>query len=160
MEQAPLIYTYGIGSSYLVAENIFQKWSRIGKSIICFNDLHHLISCIASAPKNSLVIGISNSGETSEVISAMKIANNRNLTTIGITQLGPNSLNKISDLTLQTIKSKEAEIRSAATSSLMSQFILVDILFYSYILNDYDRYIDLIKASRLSVLEYKGFTNK
>ena len=155
MENASLIYTYGIGSSYLVSENIFQKWSRIGKPILYFTDLHHLIACLASAPEDTIFIGISNSGETGEVITAMEFAKKNNIKTISLTQFSYNTLSKISDLSIQTVRSKEAEIRSAATSSLMSQFIAVDILFYAYILKDYDKYIGYIKKSKKDIQVYR-----
>lgn len=62
---------------------------------------------------------------------------------------------KKADLTLQTVRSKEAELRSAATSSLMSQFITVDFLFYAYVLENYDENMTSIRNTRAAVDEYK-----
>lgn len=155
IKEAQLIYVYGIGSSYLVAENIAQKWNRIGKICICKSDVHQLISDLSSATQESLFIGISSSGETFEVISLNNLAKSRKLKTISITGFGMNTLSKNSDINLNSIRSKEVELRSAATSSLMSQFILTDILFYTYLLEDYDSHTKNITESRKLIDQYK-----
>lgn len=157
---ARVIYVFGIGSSYLVAENFAQKWSRIGKVCICMPDVHQLIASLTSAPKDTIFIGISNSGETAEVLSLNQMAQNRQLKTISITEFGVNSLNKKADINLRTVRSKEVSLRSAATSSLMSQFMLVDLLFYTYVLGDYDTHMENILNSRKLVDEYKRLTSK
>lgn len=155
IESAPILYIYGLGSSYLVAENMSQKWNRVGKVCICLADIHLLISSLSSAPKGSLFIGISNSGETVEVLNLVELAQTYNIKTLAITQFGVNQLMKKADLTLQTVRSKEAELRSAATSSLMSQFITVDFLFYAYVLENYDENMTSIRNTRAAVDEYK-----
>ena len=155
IKEARLIYVYGIGSSCLVAENIAQKWNRIGKICICKSDVHQLISDLSSATQESLFIGISSSGETFEVISLNNLAKSRKLKTISITGFGMNTLSKNSDINLNSIRSKEVELRSAATSSLMSQFILTDILFYTYLLEDYDSHTKNITESRKLIDQYK-----
>ena len=160
ISNAPFVYVYGIGSSYLVAENIAQKWNRIGKVCICIADIHLLIASLTSAVPGSVFIGISNSGETSEVLEINHIAKENGIKTIGISQFGMNSLSKKVDLSLQTVKSKEAELRSAATSSLMSQFILIDLLFHIYVLEEYDKNMANIRESRKLVDNYKRRTHK
>ena len=157
---ASFIYVFGIGSSYLVAENVSQKWNRIGKVCICMPDVHQLIASLTSAPADALFIGISNSGETAEVLSLNTIAQNRGLKTISITEFSMNSLSKKTDVNLNTVRSKEVALRSAATSSLMSQFMLVDLLFYTYVLEDYDKHMAYILNSRELVDDYKRLTSK
>ena len=160
ISKAPFVYVYGIGSSYLVAENIAQKWNRIGKVCICIADVHLLIASLTSAAPDSIFIGISHSGETAEVLEINRIAKEHDIKTIGISQFGMNTLSKHVDVSMQTVKSKEAELRSAATSSLMSQFILIDLLFHVYVLEQYDENMDNIRESRKLVDEYKKRTSK
>ncbi len=155
IEQASIVYVYGVGSSNLVSENMSQKWNRVGKVCITMTDVHLLMSSLSSAPKGALFVGISNSGETSEVLAVMKLAQELSLKTMGITQFGVNSLSKLADLCIQTVRSKEAELRSAATSSLMSQFITLDVLFQSYVLQNYEENMAAIRSSRKAVDSYK-----
>jgi DNA-binding MurR/RpiR family transcriptional regulator len=71
-----------------------------------------------------------------------------------------NSLSKKTDINLNTVRSKEVALRSAATSSLMSQFMLIDLLFYTYVLEDYDKHMENILNSRELVDDYKRMTSK
>lgn len=156
LQNASVIYIYGIGASHLVAENISQKWSRIGKTSICGTDSHILVSMFVSAPKNSVFIGVSNSGETTEVIRLIDIAKKHGIKTIGLSQFGQNTVSSTADISLQTVRANEAELRSAATSSLHAQFIAVDILFYVYATRNYEQNIKHIQKSRQDVEEYKN----
>ncbi|WP_414839220.1 MurR/RpiR family transcriptional regulator [Carnobacterium sp. TMP28] len=151
---ASIIYVYGIGASHLVAENISQKWNRIGKPTICATDPHILISILVTAPKEAIFIGISNSGETKEVIRLVEIAKSYKIRTIGLTQFGANSIAGKVDYSIQTVRSKEAELRSAATSSLHAQFIAVDALFYTYASRQYDPSISMIRNSKEEIKKY------
>lgn len=155
IRQAPILYVYGVGASYLVAENIAQKWNRIGKTTVCLADSHLLLVILTTAPKGAVFIGISNSGETKEVIHLMEIAKDVGMTTISMTQFGSNSLSHMSDVSMQTVRSKEAELRSAATSSLLAQFMAIDVLFYAYITENYDENISRIRHSRQAIDRYK-----
>ncbi|MDH6364373.1 DNA-binding MurR/RpiR family transcriptional regulator [Enterococcus sp. PF1-24] len=148
---APIIYVYGVGASYLVAENIAQKWNRGGKTVICIRDPHILITIIISAPKDAVFFGISNSGETKEVLRLVDIAKKYQLHTIGLSQFGSNSLATKVDLPIQTVRSNEAIVRSAATTSLHDQFIVIDILFYAYASRNFNKMIDRIQKSKEEV---------
>lgn len=155
IKEASIVYIFGIGSSFLVAENFIQKWTRIGKTVLCFSDVHIFITSLSSAPADALFIGISNSGETKEIISLMQIAKEHGLKTLSFTQFGNNTLSKLADFSIQTVHSNEAKLRSAATSSLMAQFITLDLLFYAYILEGYDDNIARIQQSRQDLDIYK-----
>ncbi len=154
IRDASVIYTFGIGASSLVAENISQKWSRIGKTCVHINDAHVLLAALVGSEKGSVFIGISNSGETHEVIKLEELSRNHGHHTISITRFGNNTLSKNADVALQHIRANEIEMRSAATSSLHAQFLVVDILFYIYVSRNYDRALDKVFDSRGAVDEY------
>ncbi|MFD1900245.1 MurR/RpiR family transcriptional regulator [Enterococcus termitis] len=151
---APIIYVFGIGASYLVAENIAQKWNRIGKTVVCVQDSHVLVTILVSAPKEALFFCISHSGETKEVLRLVDVAQKHQLKTIGLSQFGNNTLtNKV--YSLQTVRSNEAVLRSAATTSLHDQFIVVDVLFYAYASRNFDRTLEMIQESKAEVRTYE-----
>lgn len=154
IRDASVIYTFGIGASSLGAENISHKWSRIGKTSIHIKDAHLLLAALVASEKDAVFIGISNSGETHEVIKLADLAKKNGHKTISITRFGNNSLSKNADISLQHVRSNEIETRSAATSSLHVQFLVIDILFYLYVSKNYDRALDKIHESRTAV---KGF---
>lgn len=152
---APVIYVYGIGASYLVAENFAQKWNRVGKTVICIPDVHILVTILVSAPKDAVFFAISNSGETKDVLSLVEIAQKYQVGTVGLSQFGQNTLATKVDLPLQTVRSNEAVIRSAATTSLHDQFIVVDVLFYAYASRNFDQMIQLVQKSKREVRQFE-----
>ncbi|QQP69501.1 MurR/RpiR family transcriptional regulator [Carnobacterium sp. CS13] len=154
IDMASIVYVYGIGTSRLVAENMVQKWSKIGKVFICPADDHQLVSMLEAAPKNALFFSISNSGETREIIELIKMAKKHYIKTVGLTQFGQNMLSNRADYTLQTVKILDAD-SNFVSSSLHAQFIAVDVLFYAYATKDYTNVIEKMKQSREEMNQYK-----
>lgn len=152
---ADMVYVYGIGASHLVAENIEQKFNRMGKLSMCFSDHQLLLATMAAGPKNSVLIGVSNSGETKEVVSLIRLAKKYQMKTVGISQFGNNSLNQTVDWAIKVFKAKENAERSAATSSLLNQFMAVDVLFYTFMSKYHAEYVDSIKDSKKIITEFK-----
>lgn len=149
------VYTFGVGASALVAENIAQKWARIGENVILERDLNILLPRISSGEKSKVLFLISNSGETPEVVTLASSAKELGITIVALTKLGTNSLSKLADVTLQTSQPKESSNRSAATNSLLSQFLTVDILFYSYLTHSEDN-LEKISKTRLQLNTFKS----
>lgn len=148
IDSAEVMYVYGVGASYLTAENIAQKWARVGKIAICSND-HHLIATRLSATSTkAVIILVSNSGQTYEALSVQKIAKQNDIPTIAITQFGNNPLAQKADVVIQTVKTNESEYRSAATSSLHVQFMTVDVLFFYYMSFHYEEAISNVRKTR------------
>ncbi len=152
--KASVVYTFGIGASSIVAENIAQKWSRIGKTCIHLQDPHVLLAALVSSEKDTVFVGISNSGETQEVVKLAQMAKTNGHQTIAITQFGKNALNRDVDVSLQHVRANEVQTRSAATSSLHAQFLVVDVLFYVYASRNYDKALSKIFNSRDAIKEY------
>lgn len=148
IEQADVIFTFGSGASYLAAENISQKWNRVGKLVICSQNTHILTTTMASNYQNALLIVVSNSGETKETIKIQEIAKKNNIPSIAITSFGSNALSTNADVSIQTVKSMESVFRSAATSSLHAQFITIDLMFFYFISNRSEKVIKHIKHTK------------
>lgn len=156
IKNAPIIYVFGIGASHLVAEDISHKWSRIGKVCISSADPHRLIASMGLKQKNALFIGVSNSGEKNEVIKLMKFANENGYNTISITRFGQNQVANQADISLQHVRTNEAKIRSAATSSLHAQLLVVDIIFFAYSSKNYDNIFEYLVKSRKEIKKYNN----
>ncbi|MER2079736.1 MurR/RpiR family transcriptional regulator, partial [Psychrobacillus psychrotolerans] len=154
IEAASIVYVYGVGNSRIIAENMVQKWSRVGKIVVCPTDNHQLVSMLGAAPKNALFFGISNSGETREIIELIKLAKKSSLKTIGLTQFGQNSLANKADYTIQTVKTIETD-NQFISSSLHAQMIAIDVLFYAFLSKNYIAATERIKQSREEMDQYK-----
>lgn len=152
LEEKEVLFVFGIGASSIIAEDIYQKWGRIGKIIFFEKDLHILSAMLSSHQENSAIWLVSNSGQTSEVIKAAQIAKKINIPIIAQTMLGKNPLSKLADHLIQTSIPKEAFLRSAATNSLVAQLLVVDTIFYSFLQNN-EQYFEKIYNSRKLIEE-------
>lgn len=126
-------YVFAVGASRLAAEDIVQKWTRLGKNISFQHDWNILLPQMTNNREDSVLWLISNSGKTPEVLAMADFACQLGIPVIALTQLGTNPLSKKATITIQTARPKESLYRSAATNSIMAQFIVIDIIFYLYI---------------------------
>lgn len=133
LEQKEKIFVAGIGASKLVAEDIVQKWGRIGKNIYLDNDYNNLLPYLDNSQENCVLWLISNSGLTPEIVEFATYAKKLKIPVISLTRFGNNPLSRTADIPIQVSHPKEAPQRSAATNSIIANFLAVDIIFYVYI---------------------------
>lgn len=155
LDEAPAIIVHGIGASYLVASDIKQKFRRIGKVVYCSQDAHELAAVMAIVDKTSVYIGVSNSGEKSEGIVLMELAQTLGLHTISLTKAGRNPLSDLAEISLQTADTKDAPLRSGATISLLTQLFAVDIVFYRYMALNVNQYVENLNQSHQATASFE-----
>lgn len=155
MTQTQHLFLFGVGASYLTAENISQKWNRIGYLATADIDLNALLPKITNADQHDIVWLISNSGESPEVIVAAKTAKDAGIKVVSLTKFGNNSLAKLSDIALHTSQPIETQNRIAATNSLLTQFMLVDIIFYYFVSRTFDKSKKALDVSHGIIQVYK-----
>jgi DNA-binding MurR/RpiR family transcriptional regulator len=151
VEQADRIIIYGVGASSIIAQDFQQKFSRIGKNCITFTDFHLIAVATVNAGPKDVVIGVSYSGETQEVIEVLELARRNQATTISLTKYGKSPLTEKADIRLYTPASIESSFRSAATSSRIAQLNVVDILFISVASRMYDETVEYLTRTREAV---------
>ena len=149
------LFLFGVGASNLVAENISQKWNRIGYPTVADDDLNSLVPKLVNAKKGGILWVISNSGESPEVLIAAKNAKKYNLKLVSLTRFGKNSLAKLSDIAVHTSQPKESPNRIAATNSLLAQFMIIDIIFYYFVSQTYDSSSKVLIDSHNAIEQYK-----
>lgn len=133
LEEKEYCYVLGIGASNLAATDIVQKWSRLGKNMINEPDYNTILPQLVLHHDKAVIWLVSNSGLTSELIALAETAKELGIPIITLTQFGQNPLAKLANVCLQTSRPTESAYRSAATDSILAQFITVDLLFYVYI---------------------------
>ncbi|GAA3638986.1 MurR/RpiR family transcriptional regulator [Lactobacillus hamsteri] len=150
------ILVYGVAASGLVASDMNQKFMRIGKNINYISDFHVTLAQLASFTSDDLLILISNDSETTEIIELQKIADKFGIPTILLTANPRSSLAKKVDLVLLTQDVGEPTIRSGATTSLISQLFVVDVLVFSYVSTHSDKVIKNLKRSNEATAIHKN----
>lgn len=97
---ADRILTFGLGSSGLSAAEISMRLSRMGMCASAVGDTHQMLAQASLLRSSDLVIAISNSGKTAEVIKACKQAKAQGTTVCFLTQYNHEDLHEIADIIL------------------------------------------------------------
>lgn len=145
IHKAKRIIFFGVGASGLIALDAQQKFIRINKCAWAYTDQHLQATSAANLSKNDVVVVISYSGETIDIIDSVRIAKESGATIISITKYGISTLSEISDINL-FLSSPETTMRSGAMASRIAQLTIIDIIFtgvasleYPYIKKYLDR---------------------
>lgn len=155
VEQADDIYVFGMGASNLVAEDFQQKFIRIGKSVIQTLDTH--LMAVGLARPNSVLIVVSDSGETKESCHITRVASSLNIPIIAITHARNSTIAKNSTVTLIYDDGSESGVlRTAATTSLLAQLYVVDLLYYAYLTEDFSNNKTRLVQSKTIIAENFG----
>ncbi len=139
------VYVYGRGSSGQVAQEMKLRFMRVGVNIEAITDSHIMKMNSVVLDSECLVIGITVSGQTQEVMVSMKAAKMREATTILFTSHRNKEAAEYCDDIL-LIASKEHLENGRAISPQFPILIMTDIL-YAY-------YLQMDKLSKEAMHEY------
>ncbi len=128
---------YGQGGSAIVAHDAFHKFFRLGIPCAVHDDPHMQVMSAACLNKNDVVIAISHTGSTRDIIESAKIARKAGATVIGITGGLKSPLSKVSDITI-SVNSKEAALLLAPMTSRLVQLAIIDVLFVTVAMGSMD----------------------
>ncbi|MEY8755605.1 MurR/RpiR family transcriptional regulator [Peribacillus frigoritolerans] len=150
LTKANKIHVYGIGSSGIAAQEFKSKFFRIGLTVEAITDPHQSMMDAALSNETSVVIGISISGTTKEVISAVKIAKKQGACILVFTGDKNSELSQLGDLTL-LVTSKNSMHMGQNISPLLPLLLLFDLLYTELVAKDYKNRIS-IREKTLKVL--------
>lgn len=85
LDQYERVYVYGIGSSSVVAREFKLRFIRLGLDVDYLAESHSIRMNITRIHEKALIIGISVSGRTEEVVEALKSAKEKGAKIIMIT---------------------------------------------------------------------------
>ncbi|MGX7262797.1 MurR/RpiR family transcriptional regulator [Enterococcus crotali] len=151
LEKTGIIFVYGLGASSLVAQDIYQKFTRLGLNVFFTMDHHLFASAIGTNSLEGTFIGISSSGTNQETNALADLAIEKGMPVIGLTANPTSPLARKSSVLLLTPAGEEAPLRSAATVSLTAQLYVVDVLFFAYAAKNYDKILEKIQHSKGAV---------
>ena len=127
ISKANLVATYGAGASNLVAQDCQLKFARLGKASIHFQDNHQALSSIGMLSKGDVLILVSHTGKTLELLAVLNEFKAHGVLIATITNDSNSQLAKLSDYVLLTQAERKA-IRIGATVSRIAQLFIVDYL--------------------------------
>lgn len=127
---------YGIGASAIIAQDFKQKLTRIDYWCDVGSSFDEQVTLSANLSSEDVVIAISNSGQTKDIVYATQLAKEKGAKIISITKYGDNSIAKLADVQL-FVSSSEKTIRSGAMSSRIAMLSIIDILYICIASDDY-----------------------
>ena len=114
IEAIDSVYIIGCGTSYhagLVARELIERWARIPVSVEVASEFRYRDPIVGS---NTLVIAISQSGETADTLAAVRIARAKGAQVFAVTNCVGSRITRASD-------GANMEISVAATKSFLAQ---------------------------------------
>lgn len=118
----------GSGNSRAIAYDAQHKFMRIGLNVSAYSDSHLQMIAVSSLKPGDVVLALSHSGSSRDIVEAMKVAKTRNVIMISLTSSGISPASKLADINLFTY-SQETKYRLYALSSRLASLAIVDTLY-------------------------------
>ena len=146
------IFFFGFGASGIVAEDSELKFKRINYLAEALLDNHKQKTMASLLSEDDLVIAISDSGQTKELIESVEVAQNAGARILVITSNMGAPLTELADKVLLT-SSKETPFRGSALASRMAQLAVIDVLFLGVATSEYEKTVESLDKTRVVMQE-------
>jgi DNA-binding MurR/RpiR family transcriptional regulator len=121
------IYFFGVGSSGITASDAKYRFMRLGFNVDYASDSHIIAMNSALVTEDDVVIGISSSGSTKDLVDAIRIAKSNGAFVICLTNHARSPITNYADAILLA-SSRETPLQGGAFSSKLAQIHVLDIL--------------------------------
>lgn len=127
LKQKQNIVIFGVGSSGIAGLDMQSRLMRIGRQATAVTDPHFQVMLSSSLDEDSVVIAISISGGTKDIVDSVKIAKEKGATIIVLTNYLKSPLSQYADHILLGA-AKENPLDSGSLVSKIAQLFLIDVL--------------------------------
>jgi len=128
LASASRVLFFGYGASAVVAQDANHKFIRTGKTTLASTDKHVQLIHASLAGPSDVVVAISHTGRTKDIIEVLRVAKDGGAHTIAITHYGRCPILKVADVVLQT-SARETTYRQESLSSRIAALTIVDTLY-------------------------------
>ncbi len=131
--RADKIVIVGCGNSASISLDAQHKFMRIGLNVHAYSDGHMQMIAISSLGRKDVVIAISHSGSSKDIVDVLNLAKQKGATTISITSSGTSPVTKFADIRLFTY-SQETKYRMYALTSRIASLSIIDAIYIGVVL--------------------------
>lgn len=131
MEESNKIYFFGVGDSLLTAQDAWNRFIRLTNKVNLIPDPHMQSIATALAGKEDLLVLISYSGATKDIVHIAKQAKESGVKVACITHFKQSPLIVYTDAYL-LCGAKESPLEGGSTSVKIGQLFLIDLLYQTY----------------------------
>ena len=151
--KARRIEIYGFGNSATVCRDIETKFLRFGFCVHSYSDAHQQATSAVVLEKNDLVIAVSHTGSTLELLESVKLAKANKAKIIVITSHAHSPLSALADISLHGM-GREVRYSSEASSSRLIHLAITDVLYTGIAMKMPEQYRKNLKKMR-EAISYK-----
>lgn len=138
LDRCHRVQVLSFGTALNQAESFREKMLKIGRRVSLSSNLNYQLYEANCLTPDDLAILISYSGETEKILTVAEICRGRHVPILALTSYGENSLTALADCKL-TLSTRERLFENTADfSTHVSVNLLLDILYSSVFLLDYD----------------------
>lgn len=147
------VYTYGVGASGITAEEASSKFLRIGKPVHAIIDTHFQAINSATLSAGDIIIAITLSGSTIDLLDSIKIAKSKGCYVIAMTSYIKSPITKYADVVLLT-SGRENPLDGGSLSAKISQLYVIDLLCMGVALKN------MTRAEKMKKMTAEAVSNK
>lgn len=126
--KAKKVFVIGLGNSASVVVDLNHKLLRLGCNVVYSSDSHMQTIIACGSTKGCVMVAISHSGSSKDVVEAARLWKSGGGKLITITNIGRSPLSKLADISLVTA-SKETAYKLSALSSRSAQIAIIDAIY-------------------------------
>ena len=152
--KAEKIVFFGMGASLLVAKDAYLKFLRVNKTCMVNEEFHTQLVLAKNMTKKDVAVIVSYSGMTKEVMECATILKNAQVPIIAITSFHESPLSRLADYCLY-VTATEFNFQTGKLGSRLSQLVVIDMLYVSYVQKDYERCMGSLKNTYIEKKERK-----
>lgn len=128
IHNARKVLVVGLGASASVAMDAAHKFLREGIDCTFSSDNHMQIILASHLCEKDVVLAITHSGASKDIIETMELAKSCGARTISVSNYGKTPVERYSDICLHTA-SDETQFRTLALSSRIAQLAIIDTMY-------------------------------
>lgn len=128
IHNARKVLVIGLGASASVAQDASHKFLREGIDCIFSADNHMQAILASHLTDKDVVLAISHSGKSRDIVETLELAKSLGATTISLSNYGKTPIEKVSDIALHTASS-DTQFRQMALSARIAQLAVIDTLY-------------------------------
>lgn len=152
--KANKIVIFGLGNSASVALDASHKLLRAGCNAFAYSDNHMQVIVSSHLAPGDVVIAISHSGSSKDIVEALKIAKESGATTIAVTNSGKSPIQKYSDIVLYTA-SDETKHNILALNSRIAQLSIINAIYFYLVYHRSEKTLESIKETERALQSKK-----
>ena len=154
ISRATRLDAYGYGGSSVVAQDIAHRFVRFGLDVHAYSDPHLQATSASLLKPGDVVIAVSHTGASRDLLKVLEIARERKAKIILVTSYVKSPVTRLADVVL-TGRARETSYRSEAMASRLVHLAILDCLYTGVMLRRMDDYITNMKQVRKAIASQK-----